>query len=497
MKLTGWKSDAAAFLGGLLLPLAFAPFHWWPLALASLLLFQFTLYHGSLRRALLRALLFGIGYFGVGISWVYVSISLFGNATALLAAAITAMLILVMSAYIMLVTYMMRKFAPVDGAGWLLLPFIWILVEWLRGWLFTGFGWLGIGYAFTDTPLAAYVPYVGVLGVSFLVLLTTSLVCLVFAKHGSRIIRTIAVFVIALTWVLPMLVQFPESTQTGKQQIGVALLQGNVAQHRKWLPSQRQPTLDWYRAQTRAHWDSDLIVWPETAIPAYEDQVHAYLGALDGAAQLNNSHILVGMPVRETHGDRYYNALGVLGNLQRGPESLYLKRHLVPFGEYLPFKFLLDPLLGYLQIPMSNFSAGDLAKPLVTVGPYQVGTFICFEIAFAGEVREALPEAAFLVNISNDAWFGDSLAPSQHLQMARMRALETGRYVLRATNTGITAIINPDGNLQRVLPQFEPGVLVGKIQPVSGQTWYAKLGDYPVVMLAILLLIAWRRFARR
>ena len=497
MKLTGWKSDAAALLGGILLPFAFAPFHWWPVAIVSLLLFQVTLYADSLGRALWRALLFGMGYFGIGISWVFVSISLFGNATPPLAGAITALLILVMSGYLLLTTLLARKLQADGPVNLLVLPFVWTLVEWLRGWLFTGFGWLGIGYAFTDTPVAAYAPFVGVLGISFLVLLSSSLLLVMLGRASSIFARGFAGGFILFIWVMPLLIEFPPGTQMEQQPIQVALLQGNVPQHRKWQPSERQPTLDWYQRHSETHWDKQLIVWPETAIPAFEDQVADFLRALDGAARLQNTHIMLGIPVRETHGSRYYNALGVLGNPERGPESLYLKRHLVPFGEYLPFKALLDPVLGFLEIPMSNFSAGEMSKPLVTVGKYQAGVFICFEIAFAGEVREALPEAAYLVNISNDAWFGDSLAPAQHLQMARMRALETGRYVLRATNTGISAIIKPDGNLQQVLPQFQSGVLAGTIQPAHGATWYSRLGDYPILVVVMIFLAGWWRYASR
>ena len=493
MRIRGWQADIAAFIAGMVLPLAFAPVGWWPLAIVSLLLFHYLVEQDGLWHALRRAFLFGLGYFGIGISWVYVSVSLFGNASPPLAAFITLLLVLIMSLYIALTGLLVNRIQPGGSLKIFVLPSAWIFAEWLRGWLFTGFGWLGIGYSFIDTPLAAYAPFVGVLGISFLALLSISGLYVSVTPRTGAGARIAGVVVILLIWLPPLMIRFPGSVQFQSTPVEVALVQGNIPQHLKWQAVVREPTLQWYRQATEAHWDSDLVIWPETAIPAYEDQVFEYLDAMHLAARRNNTLVMLGIPVRESHGERYYNALAVLGDETRGPDSIYLKRHLVPFGEYLPMKSLLDPVLGFLKIPMSNFSAGDQESPLVSAGADQVGAFICFEIAFADEVREAMPHAAYLVNISNDAWFGDSLAPAQHLQMARMRALESGRYVLRATNTGITAIIGPDGTVQKVLPQFKAGTLTGSILRASGQTPYNLSGDYPLLILAgLLLIVLWR-----
>ena len=489
MVLSGWKSDAVAMLAGMALPLAFSPFGWWPLAIMSLLLFQYVITHDGHTRALWRGFLFGVGYFGVGVSWVYISISLFGNASPALATAITLLFILVLSAYTTLMAYLLRRFARTHAALIFLFPTIWVLIEWLRTWLFTGFGWLSVGYAFIDTPLASYAPFIGVLGVSFLVLLTVSALYGLLQAGSGVMSRSISALLLMVIWLLPIFITLPSHTQAYGETIKVALMQANIPQHIKWRKNQREPTLNLYREMTEAHWDKQLVVWPETAVPAYEDQVKDYLETLHSAAQLSDTIIMLGIPVRETHGNRYYNALTVLGNADRGASSLYQKRHLVPFGEYLPFKQLLDPVLGYLEIPMSDFSAGETSKPLVTAGQYQAGTFICFEIAFADDVRQALPQANYLVNISNDAWFGDSLAPYQHLQMARMRALENGRYVLRATNTGLTAIIDTNGDIQSLLAPFETGILTGSLQAHRGSTLFSTYGDYPLGLLVIAILM--------
>jgi apolipoprotein N-acyltransferase len=496
MMLSGWKSDVVALLGGMLLPLAFAPFGWWPIAILSLMAFQMVIRQDKMSRVLWRAGLFGAGYFGVGVSWVYISISLFGNATPLLAMAITSLFVLVMSAYVVLAAYLTRKLAGSHSIALLVLPAVWVAIEWLRGWLFTGFGWLAIGYAFIDTPIATYAPFIGVLGISFLSVLSAAGLYAVISRQSGPALRLTSGLLVLMIWLTPLVVTLPTRTSAEQQPLAVALMQGNIPQHIKWLKSQRQPTLKLYRQMTEQHWDKQLIVWPETAVPAYEDQVFDYLETLHTAAQLSGTTIMLGVPVRESHGERYYNALIVLGNSQRGPESLYQKRHLVPFGEYLPMRFLLGPLLDFLEIPMSNFSASEMDEPLVTAGGYQAGAFICFEIAFANDVRQAMPGAAYLVNISNDAWFGDSLAPYQHLQMARMRALENSRYVLRATNTGLTAIIDHQGELQSILTPFETGVLEGVIQPRRGGTVYSVYGDYPLLLLLVVLLLGSFFFAR-
>jgi len=497
MKITGRKADVVTLFGGGILPLAFAPFGWWPVAILSLLIFQSTVLSDRIGRVLWRGMLFGIGYFGIGVSWVYVSISLFGNATPLLAGAITLLLVLVLSGYMFLVVFLTRWLSGQGAVALLVLPCAWVLIEWLRGWLFTGFGWLGLGYAFIDTPLASYSPFIGVLGMSFLLMLSVTSFYWLVNKRASTRLRVTAVMLIAAIWLTPMLVTFPEQVQADNEPLAVALLQGNIPQHRKWLRSERQPTLQRYREMTEAHWDKQLIVWPETAVPAFEDQVTDYLESLHTAAQLSNTSILLGIPVRESHGNRYFNALSVLGNAHRGADSLYQKQHLVPFGEYLPLRFLLGPLLDFLEIPMSNFTAGTAGKPLVMAGAHQVGTFICFEIAFSEDVRHALPEASYLVNISNDAWFGDSLAPYQHLQMARMRALENGRYVLRATNTGVTAILDSYGDIQSILTPFQQGVLTGEIQPMKDATFFSRYGDYPLLGFVFMLLFGFWLYARR
>jgi apolipoprotein N-acyltransferase len=266
----------------------------------------------------------------------------------------------------------------------------------------------------------------------------------------------------------------------------VVLIQGNIPQHQKWELEQLLPTLALYGTRTRESFGVDLIVWPETAVSAFQYQVEEpFLQPLEQALRQHGTQLVFGVVQLDPDGRRYYNAMVSMGD-QR---DQYHKRHLVPFTEYLPFKSVLWPLVDFFTIPMSDFTAGRKAKPLMQVGKYQVGMSICYEDAFGAEAAQALPEAAYLINASNDAWFGDSLAPHQHLQIARMRALETERYLLRATNTGISAVIGPKGELLATAPLMQEAVVEAQIQPMTGSTAFGRLGNLPILGLLILTLI--------
>ena len=267
--------------------------------------------------------------------------------------------------------------------------------------------------------------------------------------------------------------------------ISVALIQGAIPQEIKWKPDQRQRTLDLYLSLSDQYRDSQLIIWPETAIPILHHQAKEFIQQLADEAKNHNHDYLVGIPFKDLDSNRFYNGITVIGS----NNDTYYKQHLVPFGEYLPFDKWLTPILNLMKIPMSDFSAGQNRKPVVRAANEIIGVSICYEDVFGEEIIAALPDATILVNISNDAWFGDSIAPHQHLQMARMRALETGRYMLRATNTGVSAIINEKGVITASSPQFIPHVTSDKVKPFEGLTPYARFGNLPVITVAFLLLL--------
>jgi apolipoprotein N-acyltransferase len=258
-----------------------------------------------------------------------------------------------------------------------------------------------------------------------------------------------------------------------------------VPQDEKWLAKMRAPTLERYLALTRAHWSADLIVWPESALPGLRDNFDAYVAALAAEARANGSFVIFGVPVVDRSSLEFFNSVFVVG----GDEMVYHKRHLVPFGEYLPLDALIRPVTEFLGLPVADFSLGPRSQALLQAAGHPLGVSVCYEIAFGNEIAEALPEAALLVTVSNDAWFGTSLGPHQHMQIARARALETGRYLLRATNTGITVIVGPDGVIQGRVPQFEIQVLEGKVFPMRGSTPYARSGDAAVIAVITFVLI--------
>jgi apolipoprotein N-acyltransferase len=367
-------------------------------------------------------------------------------------------------------------------------PSAWALTEWLRAWLFSGFPWLNLGYSQIDSPLLGFAPLLGIYGVGFVTALSAGLLnCILTGSGRLRIAALVSIGSIGLAgW---MLNQY-HWTQVSGEPLTATLIQGNIAQELKWKPEQQHETLERYVSLTNEHADSDLVVWPETAVPAFYDQVeNEFLVPLRDSMRAKGVSLVTGIPVLDRSQWDYYNAIISLDQ----PGRFYYKVHLVPFGEYLPLRDWLAGVLSFLPVPQADFSSGDLDQPLLEAAGYPVGASICYEIAFGEELIHTLPEAAFLINISNDAWFGDSLAPHQHLEMARMRARETERYLLRATNTGISAIIDADGQIIAQSPQFEMATVTHTVQPRSGATPYVYWGNWPVVILVTgLLLVVWR-----
>lgn len=495
--LSGMRADIISLVAGALLPLAFAPFGFYPVAVLSPACLFAVWLVSSPRRAFVRGWLYGVGMFGAGVWWVYVSFYEFGHVSLALSIALTCGFVLFLALYPGLLGYLLTRVFPLRGRSAFLhlaiiYPAAWVLAEWLRGWLFTGFPWLNLGYAMNTAPLGGFAPLLGVYGVSLFVAISAGLlVQLVRALNKQRPAIMVA---LAFIWVVGGVVSTIEWTRQHGDPIKVSLLQGNISQRVKWLPEKRDSILGLYQQLTRLHQDSQLIIWPETAIPLFYHQVKDdFLTAIEQHARQHKYDLLIGIPYMDPSTRQYYNSMLSLGS----NEGIYRKRHLVPFGEYLPFKRFLGGLMKFLKIPMSDFSAANGKPQLLTVAGHTVGISICYEDAFGEEVIESLPQASLLVNVSNDAWFGDSIAPHQHLQIARMRALETGRPLLRATNTGISAVIDDRGRIIDRSPQFKVHVLTAKVQPMQGATLYIKSGNYLIVSLVVLMLAAGFIRARR
>ena len=488
-----WRGDLLALLAGALLPWAFSPYHVVVLVFIGLCGLLLSWLHAAPGRAFWRGWLFGLGLFGIGVSWVHVSMNRFGGMSEALSIALTALFVMFLALFPALCGWLWRRwFSRSGGLAFqllLLVPVLWLGVELLRGYVFTGFPWLSLGYSQSDWPLRGYAPLLGVYGISLAVVLSASLLLYAWLERRHRVPALLG---LGLLWLLPLGLSTLDWSAPAGKPLRVSLIQGNIAQDRKWLPEQRIPTLDLYANLSRENWGADLVVWPETAIPAFYHQVEPFLQAVAEEARMNGSELLLGLPVYDQRSKRYYNSMVAMG----GMEGSYEKRHLVPFGEYLPLADVLGGFIDFFQIPMADFTPGrDDVPPVLSLAGQKAGISICYEDAFGEEVVEALPEATFLINASNDAWFGDSMAPWQHLQIARMRAMESARYLVRATNTGVSAIIDDKGRILARSPQFETHVLNGEVQPLQGLTPYAVFANLPLmVLVAIVLLVGlWRR----
>ena len=475
-----------SLLSGTITPLAFSPYDIYPLSIISCALIIYIWLQSNPRLAFIYGYIFGLGFFGFGVSWLHISINLFGGVNLALSIVITALLIFFLSLFPAMTGYLSRKLL-INNASMvpviLTVPATWTLSEWVRSWIFTGFPWLNVGYSQTNSVLNGIAPLLGVFGVSLAVVVTATAIVLFFQSKKAKQITLCSIVIIV--WSLSWISEKQSWTNPASEKLSVALIQGSIPQEVKWDPIMRQPTLDLYQSLSQSYFDHDLIIWPEAAIPAYYHQVQEYLTELSQQARKNNARLLLGIPVREQPSGKYYNSIVLLGD----DESFYFKKHLVPFGEYLPMKFLLKGIVDYLNIPISEFSAGPDVPPLLNTQDYKIGISICYEDTFGNEVIQALPQAGILVNISNDAWFGDSAAPHQHLQMARMRAMETGRYLLRATNTGVTAIINEKGLVLKRSPQFIPATLSGTALIFEGHTPYSRIGNYPVLLFCMFIVL--------
>lgn len=465
----------------------FAPLEIFALAIFALaLLFRLWQRAPTPRAAAWLGFCWGLGFFLTGVSWVYVSLHDVGGMAAPLAVVATLLFCAYLALFPALAGYFFRRLAsaefPKDA---LLAAGLWTLAEWLRGRAFTGFPWLALGYAQTPpSPLAGYAAVLGVYGVGFLAALSAALFA--FGTESWRRalgVMTLVAGIAAGGWLLRGM----DWTQPAGKPLAVSLLQGNIPQSLKWVPERLPLSIDTY---TKLAGDNPaaLTILPETALPLFFDQVP--LEVFQGLTQ--HGDILLGIAVRHRAGG-YVN--GAVALTAQGAQS-YAKRHLVPFGEYVPpgFAWFFD----LVHIPMSDFSAGPAMQPPLAIADQRVAPNICYEDLFGAEILQALPQATLLVNLSNTAWFGDSLAQPQHLQIARLRALETGRTMLRATNTGITAAIAPDGRVLGQLPPFTAGALRIKAQGFTGLTPYARWGNAPALLLAIcavlpVLMAAYRR----
>lgn len=499
------RTSVAALVLGAASVAGYAPLYLYPLPVITLALFAWIWVEAeSPRRAFALGWWFGAGFFLTGVSWVYVSLHNFGAMPAPLAALATLLFCAFLALFPATAVYGCSKWqAPAWVRLALVMPALWVLTEWVRGWIFTGFPWLAVGYSqVPSSPLAGYAPVIGVYGVGMATVASAGLV-VVLARRGlgaageranSRALgraaraalRHPAALALLVIWTTGYALTQVRWTDPVGAPIRVALLQGNIAQDIKWTPQGLRETLTAYR-ELALKSDARLTVFPETALPLFLHQVPPeYLDGLAAHARSNQGDVLIGVPERLPSGEYYNSAISVGAS----PSQVYRKTHLVPFGEFIPLRPVLAWIVNVLAIPLQDFSRGTLQPAPMDLAGQRVAVNICYEDAFGEEIIRQLPEATLLVNVSNVAWFGRSIAPMQHLQISQTRALETGRYMLRATNTGMTGIVNERGRALQLAPQFETAAVSGEVQGYSGSTPYVRWGNYAMLALSLMLIAA-------
>ncbi len=470
--------DVVALLGGALFSLSLSPLGFWPLAFASPAALYAVTRKGSVKRTILRFYLYNVGLFGVGVSWIFVSINEFGNASVFLSGVLVSLFVLAYSlTCVPQAVLYARYFRRPAMLGASAFSGLWVLQEWFRSWFLTGFPWLFVGYGAMGSPLENIAPIAGVFGVSLVaVFIATSLYVAAERRSWRSLIPGLAL----------VLVSFSAgylSFTSHERMVSVSLIQGNIDQHAKWYPQNRQPIIDLYKNATETEWGRDLVIWPEASITLFHEQATDVLEALDRRASMSGSALVLGIPDRHESGG-FENTVIVLGE----GDGQYVKRRLVPFGEYVPFEDYLRGLIGFFNLPMSRNTTGPEEQKPLMAGGNRLSLSICYEVVYPELVRSSVQSPDLLVTVSNDTWFGTSVGPWQHFQMARMRALENGRAMVRATNNGVTALVDHRGVVQASLPQFKAGILRGEVEVRSGATPFSQFGSYPVLCFCLLLV---------
>lgn len=476
----------SAFFAGLLIPLGFAPFHLPGLSLLGIALLFAQLGYQQRSTCFISGFVFGLGYFGFGVSWVYVSIHDYGHIHAILSGLITLLFVFILSLYpgFMALTYGILRKNKRLFSSCLLFSSLWCLSEYARSTMFSGFPWLLLGVGQLDTPLKQILPILGVYGVSFLACFAAaSLVMFVQTVSAKRYLwLTTCVGIM----IIPSLLNEKVWVEINPIPLSTGVVQANLSMRDKWdetifwqLIRLYQNSIDELISKKK-----QLIILPESAIPISSNYINDFLETIDTQAKQANSSILMGV-IEDTHPEEptYYNALKAFGQAK----GLYIKQHLVPFGEFTPKPF--EMIMRWLDFPMSTMISGQPNQRLIRVGNHAIASLICYELAFPNLVRQQLPEAEFIVSVSDDGWFGRSLAIYQQLQVAQALAKQTGRYHVTVNNDGLSSMIDTQGNIVSSLPTFTSGLLEENIYSASGSTPWTIMGDTPMLLLCGLIVL--------
>lgn len=484
-----------AFIAGALLTFSYAPFDFYFLTIPLLAWVIWCGWDTTPGEGWKLGFSFGLGWFTAGLSWIYVSIDQFGGLPIIATLGVLAVLYIYLALFPALAFFLWRWLHQYTRAAVWTLPLFWLMAELLRGWLFTGFPWLRLGYSQIDSNIANFAPMIGEIGISVVLVIMAAAIAAAFAERRWRLLA-----VPAVTLILAITLSWQQQVQRTGQTVSVALVQGNIAQSLKWDAEQQWPTVLKYLDLSRPFYNNhELIIWPESAITILEPFAGDVLANIDQAAQLSNTALVTGIIDYRRGNDAFYNSLIVLGQQQQSAvtnpvatnyeylaPNRYQKHQLLPIGEFVPFEKILRPLAPLFNLPMSSFSRGDFEQENLQANGYLLTPAICYEIAFPGQVRKNLHNNTnFLLTVSNDTWFGRSHGPWQHMQIARMRALELGRPLLRATNSGVTGIIDEQGRWLAEGKQFTEQVVSAEVPLVTGTTWYHQFGNLGAWLLAL------------
>ncbi len=476
---------ARTFFSGMLLPLGFAPFHIPGLAILSLALLFLALQTLSVKRAFKTGFLYGLGFFSLGVSWIFVSIHDYGHLNTPLTAAITLLFIAYLALFIGFISSWYALLKKEHASWWnaILFSTLWCCGEVLRAYVFGGFPWLLLGFGQMDSPLHHLLPLFGVFGVSWITCLLASLLGLIALSKGAKRYTQLIVFVALL--LSPLMLSNKQWTTKQQQPLSVGVIQANLSMRDKWDESLFWQLLDHYHQKIQQLLGKkQLIVMPESAIPLPSNYISDFLETLDQQAKQMNSAILLGIPhPTRANESLYYNALLGLGHA----EGIYFKQHLVAFGEFTPP--FLSQLTESLALPLPNMRPGPPHQSLITVNHQPIASLICYELAYPELLRQQLPDAQWIVSISDDGWFGHSFAVYQHLQMAQAFSKLTGRDQIVANNDGLSAIIDATGHIAHALAPFSAGILEASIQPMVGSSPWSLYGDKPIQGIFLLMLL--------
>ena len=492
-QLPTWLQLTISLFAGCLVPFSFAPFTIWPLGIAALIILALLIKDQSLKSVLLRCWYFGVGMYGLGVSWVYVSISGFGGAPAPLAACLVIIFVFSMAAVFSLPFYIFGRWFSRHPLGLVIaFPASWLISEWLRTWLLTGFPWLFIGYGDLTNWLSGWAPIIGVMGLSLLSAVTAGWIAQTIYNPKKSTGLILGGITVAIIWVTGFALQKVEWTQVSSTPTSIAIVQPNISQEEKWQAEFRESTTDLLRIKTEPLWGHKIIIWPEAAVTQVYSDALPFLNEINRKASDSESGLITGIIFDDQEKDVYYNSVVTFGKAI----GIHHKRRLVPFGEYVPIEALRN-LIEFFNLPTSVISIGPEEQHGLKVDDILIAPSVCYEVAFPDLIAKNAVDSQLLMSVSNLGWFGDSLGRHQFMEMAQMRALETQHYYAYSTNNGPSAIFDRKGRVVAQTNAFEQTVLSSEIFAAYGTTPFMKLGSLPSVLISILGFIFLRIFDKK